>query len=130
MNEHQLIDLAIKIGIYVGVVVIIALLFFTTKYRVSPKRVTITVLGIPVRWISIQNIKHMSTDTRFWAERWYNTLNFANRRVAIRTRSGILCRTIIITPADPHQFMHEVRIMKRGQKSDSTSDTSFSQANA
>ena len=58
----------------------------------------------------------MGTETKVWAERWYNTLSPVNRRLVIRRKSGLLFKTLIITPRNPYLLMHELEQAKERLK--------------
>ena len=112
MNEQNIAKLTTGLGIWIGGLVLLAILFFSVNYRVTPTRLWITILGIPIRSIRIRDIRHMGTDPKLWAERWYNTLSPENRRLVIRRKHGILCRTMILTPKNPYVLMHELEQAK------------------
>lgn len=128
MTEQNAFKLATALGIWIGGVTVLALMFFSINYRVTAKRLWITILGIPIRCIRIRDIRHMGTDPKVWAERWYNTLSPDNRRLVIRRKHGILCRTMILTPKNPYVLMHELEKAKDKLKEEEKSAAGYSAA--
>lgn len=121
MTEQLIIKLAIWVGAWLGTVAVLVLIFLSINYRITATRLIITLLGIPIRCIRIRDIRHMGTDSKFWAERYYNTFTPLNRRLVIRRRTGLLSRTLIITPRNPHQMMHDLQKAKELLKAAETS---------
>lgn len=116
MTEQLIIKLAIWLGAWLGTVALLVLIFLSINYRQTETHLVITLLGIPVRRIRIREIRHMGTDPKFWAERWYNTFSPLNRRLVIRRKSGLFARTLIITPRNPYQMMHDLEKAKEKLK--------------
>jgi hypothetical protein len=58
------------------------------RYRITAKRLLVTWLGLPVRWIRLENIKHIGTRPGFWTERWPNVLFENGRTLVIRRKRG------------------------------------------
>ena len=112
MIDGTLIKLGIVLGAWLGLVFLALVLFYSTGYRLTPTHLVITVLRIPVRRIRIRDIRHMGTETRGWAERYYNTLSPVGRRLVIRRKHGLLSRTLIITPVNPFGLMHDIQAAK------------------
>ncbi len=112
MSEQALIKLAIWVGVWVGSLVVLFGLFFSIRYKLSATHLRITVLGIPVRWFRIRDIRQMTTEPKFWAERWYNTLTPEGRHLAIRRKHGLIWKTVILTPENPFVLMHELEKAK------------------
>jgi len=100
-------DLAIQLAIGFGCVVLLALSKVTILYRISPRRLVIRWLGIPVRWVRLTNIVHIGLQRTFWAERWINSFSPGNRHLLIRRRSG-LCRNLVISPKNHFVFKAEL----------------------
>jgi hypothetical protein len=117
MNEQLVIRIATYVGAWLGCIALLALLFFSINYRTTPTHLVITLLGIPVRRIRIREIRHMGTEPKVWAERWYNTFSPVNRRLVIRRKSGLFFKTLIITPRNPYLLMHELEQAKDRLKS-------------
>jgi hypothetical protein len=101
------------VGAGLLVVTALALLSITTiKYHVTAKHLKVTWLGVPVRHIRLDDIRHITTKPVFWAERWYNTFVVKNRMLVIRRRSG-LCKNFIITPKSPFVFRAELERQRK-----------------
>ena len=75
----------------------------TIRYRVTPTHLRVAWLGLPVRWLRLQDIQHIGHRPVFWAERWPNTLFDSRRMLVIRRRRGLF-RHLIITPQYPFEF--------------------------
>lgn len=120
MTEQSMVELATALGIWIGAIALLALVFFSINYRITKTRLLITILGIPIRSIRIRDIRHMGTEPKAWAERWYNTLTPANRRLVIRRKSGLLCKTVIVTPKNPYHLMHDLEKAKSRIKAEET----------
>ncbi|HAM71779.1 MAG TPA: hypothetical protein DCM86_09065 [Verrucomicrobiales bacterium] len=116
MNEQLMIKIAEYVGAWLGGVLLIVLLLFSINYRITETHLLITLFGLPIRRIKIRDIRHMGTETKGWAERWYNTLSPLNRRLVIRRKSGLLFKTMIITPRNPYLVMHDLEQAKQRLK--------------
>lgn len=101
----------LKIVLVVGGVLLFAALcvlaVLAINYRITARYLQVTWLGIPIRWVRLDKIRNIGTAPVFWAERWPNTWNPGNRRLAIRKR-GWLFRCMIITPKNPFVFRAEL----------------------
>ena len=116
INEELIIKIAEYVGAWLGCLLLIVFLLFTINYRITETHLVITLLRIPIRWIRIRDIRHMGTEPKGWAERWYNTLAPLHRRLTIRRKSGIFFKTLVITPKNPYLVMHDLEAARRKLK--------------
>lgn len=112
MTDVTLWKMATVLGIWLGSLLVAMALFKSVGYRLTETHLLITVLGIPIRRIRIQDIRHMGFEPRGWAERWYNTFTPVGRRLVIRRRKGLVSKTLIITPQNPFGLMHDIQKAK------------------
>ena len=75
----------------------------TIRYRVTERYLRISWLGLPVRWVRLENIKRVSNRPVFWAERWPSALFDSRRMLVVRRRRGLF-RNLVITPQYPFEF--------------------------
>jgi len=75
----------------------------TIRYRVTERHLRISWLGLPLRWVRLENIKHVGNRPVFWAERWPSALFDSHRMLVIRRRRGLF-RNLVITPKYPFEF--------------------------
>lgn len=90
-------------------VIILALLLIvpTMRYRVTKRALVITALGLPVRWVSLKNIRYITDYAREVAEPWPNAYNANGRQLFVRKRRGIF-HTLMITPEKRFVFKAEI----------------------
>jgi hypothetical protein len=81
------------------------------RYRITAKRLLVTWLGLPVRWIRLENIKHIGTRPGFWTERWPNVLFENGRTLVIRRKRGLV-RSLLITPKYPFEFKASLELAR------------------
>lgn len=117
-NEQLVLKIAMVVGVWLGSLLLVLMMFYSVSYKITEKHLVIRVLGIPIRWIRIRDIRHMGTDSKVWAERWYNTFSPLNRRLVIRRKKGLLCRTLIITPKNPYAVMNDLEKAKEKLKAE------------
>ena len=67
------------------------------RYRITSHWLLITLLGLPIRWVSLKNIRFISDHGKEASEPWPNTHNPKTRTLFIRKRRGIF-RNLLITP--------------------------------
>ena len=91
-------EVAIYTAIGLWVLAFLALSLVTIRYRITPRLLVITWLGVPVRWVRLQNIRRIKIHPVVWAERWYNRLTPGSRFLLIERYSGVFCRHLAITP--------------------------------
>ena len=88
----------------------VALIFsvVTIRYRITARYLVISWLGLPVRWVRLQNIKSIGVQRIAWAEHWANSLRPANRYLLIEKKSALLLRHVVITPRNHMVFKAEL----------------------
>jgi hypothetical protein len=77
------------------------------RYRIGKNSLQILLFGLPVRWISLNNIEEVSKKHTPWAEQWWNTWKPHRRRLLIHRRKGVL-KNVVITPKYRYQFKAEL----------------------
>jgi len=75
----------------------------TIRYRVTERHLRISWLGLPLRWVRLENIKHVGNRPVLWAERWPSALFDSHRMLVIRRRRGLF-RNLVIKPQYPFEF--------------------------
>lgn len=90
-------------GALVALMLALVLVKPLIRYRIGRRHVFITLLGVPLRWISLRNIRYISDHTRDRYESWANVYCRKNRSLFIRKRSGFF-RSVHITPAKRFVF--------------------------
>ena len=120
------IDLIIAAMSAVSLVIVLLCSIITIHYHITSTHLKITWLGIPVRWLRLDDIKYVSTKRCFWAERWYNTLFVSNRLLVIHRRKG-LYKAFIITPKNPFVFKAELYQARKAVVPAMSRSTSLSQ---
>src|SRR5262245_25798340 len=73
------------------------------RYQITTTHLKVTWMGVPVRWLRLEDIKHVRARPVTWAERWPNVL-FDNGRTLIIRRHRGLVRNFLITPKYPYEF--------------------------
>ncbi len=91
-------EVAIYSAVGLWLLAFLALSLVTIRYRITPRQLVITWLGLPVRWVRLHNIRRIRLHPVPWAERWYNRLTPGTRFLLIEKRSGVFCRHLAITP--------------------------------
>jgi len=77
------------------------------RYRITSRWLLITLLGMPIRWVSLKNIRFITDHCKEAAEHWPNTHNPKTRTLILRKRRGIL-RNLVITPQKRFVFKAEL----------------------
>jgi len=77
------------------------------RYRVTPRNLVISLFGLPIRWVSLKNIRYITDHAKSVSEKWPNTHNPNGRQLYIRKRRGIF-HTLMITP--PKRFVFKAEI--------------------
>ena len=79
----------------------------TIRYRIGSKYLVISWLGIPVRWVKLSNIAHVTPERFTWAERWFNAFRVRHRVLTIHRKNGLV-RKICISPTNRFVFRAEL----------------------
>ena len=83
------------------------------RYRLTTRNLVITFLGIPVRWVSLKNIRYISDYVKEVSEPWPNTFNSNGRQLFILKQRGLF-RCLMITP--PKRFVFKAEIERAIRK--------------
>ncbi|HAV62580.1 MAG TPA: hypothetical protein DCY13_09470 [Verrucomicrobiales bacterium] len=94
-------------GALIALILAVLLVIPLIRYRVSSHCLFITLLGVPLRWVRLRNIRFISDHAREAAEPWINTYNRSHRSLFIRKRRGLF-RYLLITPEKPFVFKAEI----------------------
>lgn len=90
-----------------ALILAVLLIIPTIKYRVTENNLVISALGVPVRWVSLKNIRYLTDHSTKVSEPWPNCYTTLGRTLFIRKRRGIL-RTLMISPIKRFVFKAEV----------------------
>lgn len=83
------------------------------RYRVGSKYFVVSLLGIPIRKIAIEQIEYASKrEPDGFAERWYNTLSTSHRLLTIEKKSGFP-KYMCITPKNRYVILTEIKAAVR-----------------
>jgi hypothetical protein len=77
------------------------------RYRITSRWLLITLLGVPLRWVSLKNIRFITDHCKEAAEHWPNTHNPKTRTLVLRKRHGLF-RNLVITPYKRFVFKAEL----------------------
>jgi len=103
---------------YLGIIPLI-------RYRITSRWLLITLLGVPLRWVSLTNIRFITDHCKEAAEHWPNTHNPKTRTLVIRKRHGLF-RNLVITPYKRFVFKAELeRAIRALDPKASFEDTQF-----
>jgi hypothetical protein len=93
----------------------------TIRYKITPRYLKILWLWfIPIRLIRLSHIRYVSPKPVFWAEKWYNTFQVANRWLVITRRRGLF-KELVISPRSPFVFKAELeRACQKVHREDGT----------
>jgi hypothetical protein len=95
------------------------------RYRITSRWLLITLLGVPLRWVSLKNIRFITDHCKEAAEPWPNTHNPKTRTLIIRKRHGLF-RYLLITPHKRFVFKAELEKAVRALDPKATfEDTQF-----
>jgi hypothetical protein len=87
----------------IALIAIILWLPTQLRYRITKTHFEITLFGIPLRWVRLQDILLVSKSRTRWAEPWSNTWRTSRRRIVIQ-KSGGLFKNILVTPQFRYEF--------------------------
>jgi hypothetical protein len=114
---------------FTGAFLIVAVLIASMRairYHITATHLRITWLGIPVRWLRLDEIKYVSSKGSLWAERWYNTFSVRRHLLVVHRRKG-LHKTVMITPKNPFVFKTELYQARKIAMPPLSKSTSLSQ---
>jgi hypothetical protein len=94
-------------GSLAALILLVLLIVPTIRYRVTKKSLVITAVGVPVRWVSLTNIRYLTDHSKGRAESWPNCFSSVGRALYIRKRRGLF-RSLMITPDKRFVFKAEV----------------------
>lgn len=77
------------------------------RYRITRRWLLITLLGVPLRWVSLRNIRFITDHAKELCETWPNTHSPKTRILIIRKRRGLF-RNLMITPQKRFVFKAEL----------------------
>jgi hypothetical protein len=75
------------------------------RYQITKTHFVITLFGIPLRWVRLEDVILVSKSRTKWAEPWSNTWKGSRRRIIIQKRRGLF-KKILVTP----QFRYEFKV--------------------
>jgi hypothetical protein len=78
------------------------------NYQVGRKHLKVTILGIPVRRVRLDNIRNIHTRKPRFAERWYNMLFPTLDRILVIEKRRGLVKCFVITPEQRYVFRSEL----------------------
>ena len=90
-----------------ALILAVLLIVPTVRYRLTKKYLVITALGLPVRWVSLKNIRYLTDHSTNFAEPWPNCYTTLGRTLYIRKRRGLF-RTLMISPGKRFVFKAEI----------------------
>lgn len=109
----------------IALIVALLLIIPSIRYRVTSRWLLISILGLPVRWVSLRNIRYITDHAKEFAESWPNTFSPHTRLLYIRKRRGFI-RTLKITPQKRFVFKAELEKAIRAVDPDAEfDDTKF-----
>lgn len=83
-------------------------LLLSIRYRVGPRHFIVTLLGVPVRRVRLDNIKYMNTAAPALAEAWHCRLFPPPHSIlVIRKRRGFF-KNLVVTPPQRYLLMAEI----------------------
>jgi hypothetical protein len=100
--------IVVVVAAWLGLVAFLLFLLTHVDYRLGPKHVKVTILGIPERRVRLDNIRNIHTRKPRFAERWHNMLfPTLDRILVIEKRRGLIKR-LLITPEQRYVFRAEL----------------------
>lgn len=89
-----------------GICALVGLVFLairSIRYHVTARHLKVSFLGVPVRWVRLDDIRHIGNKPVFWAERWASAPFDLGRLLVIRRKRGLF-KNFVITPARPYEL--------------------------
>jgi hypothetical protein len=93
---------------WLGLVGLLLFLLTQVRYRIRPKSLQITIFGLPVRWVRLDNIRNLHTHQVRFAERWHNVLLPGSDRILVIEKRRGWIRSFVITPQQRYVFKAEL----------------------
>jgi hypothetical protein len=87
-----------------GLVSILVFLVRRIDYRITPRHLQVTLLGIPIRRLRLDNIRHISTRRARFGERWQNQVFVKHDRVLLIEKRRGMPKHFLITPEQRFVF--------------------------
>ncbi len=102
-------DLALALGL-AWLLVLAWILFLRThiRYGIGSKHLKILLFGIPIRWIRLDNIRHIHGRKTSFAERWGNMVFTRHDRLLVIEKHHGLFKRCLITPDKRYVFKAEL----------------------
>ena len=109
------VDLWVELGpilvvvvAWFGLIVLGVFLLRRISYRVGSKRFMVTLLGIPIRWVRLDNIRGIHPRHVRFSEKWHNTIFNKNDRILVIQKKRGLLKHLEITPEQRFVFKAEL----------------------
>ncbi len=83
---------------------IIVFLVGRIDYRITERHLQVTLLGIPIRRLRLDNVRHISSHRPPVSERWPNQIFIRRDRVLVIEKRRGLFRHFLITPEQRYTF--------------------------
>ncbi len=94
--------------VWLGLIGFLVFLLTHINYRIGSKRLVVTLLGIPVRWVHYDNVRNLHTHRIRFAEKWHNMLFPRSDRILVIEKRRGLFRRLVITPEVRYVFKAEL----------------------
>jgi len=82
---------------------LVMLVIRSIRYRVTTTHLKVTLLGVPVRRVRLDDIRHIGNKPVRWAERWASAPFDVGRLLVVRRKRGLF-KNFVITPSRPYVF--------------------------
>ncbi len=95
--------------IMLGLVILLVIYWLPSRlrYRLTDRYFQVVFLGLPIRWVRLENIEKVTTHHVRWAEHWWNVWRPFRRRLMICKRKGLF-KNLVITPAFRYELRKEI----------------------
>ena len=104
----ELGPILIVVAAWLGLIALGVFLLLRINYRVGAKYFIVTLLGIPIRWVRLDNIRSIHPLHVRFSEKWHNKIFHKNDRIlVIQKRRGLL-KHLEITPEQRFVFKAEL----------------------
>jgi hypothetical protein len=105
---REWLPIAAVVLLWLMLIVMLLVMLKSINFRVGSKYFMVTLLGVPIRWIRIDNIRTIHTRRVRFAERWHNViLPHPDRALVIEKRRGLI-KQLLITPEQRYVFKAEL----------------------